>query len=176
MAKKSKDEGAMRRDKTMQAAPRDPLARLRGEIEQLFDTLSWPGFALPMYGSPAMPSAARSRIPAWSAFPAMDLVERNGGFELSVELPGMEPDDIDIRLTDSTLTVRGKREEESTEDEGDYHLSERCYGTIERTIGLPTGIDADLVSADFNKGVLKVILPKSKEAKAAERKIEVKAA
>jgi HSP20 family protein len=118
----------------------------------------------------------REWMPSLAASPAIDLIERDGGFELSVELPGLGPDDVEIRMTENTLTVKAEKSEETKDEEGEYHVSERRYGTILRSIRLPDGIDTEKVEAKFDNGVLKVSLPKSAKAKASERRIEVTAA
>ncbi|WP_235868826.1 Hsp20/alpha crystallin family protein [Meridianimarinicoccus zhengii] len=85
-----------------------------------------------------------------------------------------ELENIDIKLSDGTITIRGEKSEEKKEEKEDYLVSERRYGEFQRTLSLPTGVDADAVKADFANGVLTVTLPKSPEAKQKERKVEVK--
>ncbi len=96
---------------------------------------------------------------------------------LTAELPGIDRKDIDISVDDGVLTLRGEKIEEKKEadEEKKYHLFERNYGTFQRSFTLPTGVDPNKISAEFDKGVLKVHLPKTAEAKVKGRKIEVAA-
>jgi HSP20 family protein len=151
------------------------LSLLRNEIDRLFDDLSWPDFGLSAGRNRAMavPPALRSVMRAGA--PAMDLVERPSEYEAQVELPGMAPGDIEIRMTDGTLVIKGEKTAEREEKEENYHLSERTYGAFQRAFRLPPGIDPDKVEAHFDNGVLKVHLPKTPETRDSERKIEVKA-
>lgn len=159
-----------------EAARASPLSLLRTEIDRLFDDFSWPdfGFSAGRDRAMAVPPALRSVFRAGA--PAMDLVERASEYEAQVELPGMAPGDIEIRMTDGTLVIKGEKTAEREEKDENYHLSERTYGAFQRAFRLPPGIDPDKVEAKFDNGVLKVRLPKTAEARDSERKIEVKAA
>ncbi len=106
----------------------------------------------------------------------MDLVERDGEYEIQAELPGLDIENVEVKLTDGMLTIKGEKSEEHSEEAKDYHMRERSYGSFQRSFRLPAGIDGDKVAARFDKGVLKVTLPKNAEAKKKERKVEVKAA
>jgi len=88
----------------------------------------------------------------------------------------MTAEDIDLKLSDGTITIRGEKSEERKKEKEDYLVSERRYGQFHRTLSLPSGIDADAdaVKAEFANGVLHVTLPKTAEAKQKERKIKVK--
>jgi HSP20 family protein len=175
MSKKTHDEVAIHRQPLPPAAPADLFGRLRGEIDRLFDDLSWPGFGRSMQRA-SMPEAMRAWMPVWPAMPAADFVEKDGHFELSFELAGLKPEDIDLRLDDTSLSLRAEKEASKDRVEGDVHLCERSYGTIQRRLGLPDGIDHAKVTARFENGVLLVTLPKSDASRAAERKIDVAAA
>lgn len=86
----------------------------------------------------------------------------------------MNEKNIEVKLSNGTLTIRGEKKEEKEEKEKDYYLSERRYGSFERSFQLPEGIDANKIEAQFAKGVLKVVLPKSPEAQKGVKKIAVK--
>ncbi len=81
-----------------------------------------------------------------------------------------------MKLANGGLTIKGEKREEKEEKKSDYYLHERHFGSFERCFRVPEGIDADKVEANFNKGVLTVILPKRPEAQRPERNIEVKPA
>ena len=108
--------------------------------------------------------------------PDMDVTENDRQFEVIAELPGMEERDIDVTLTDGVLTVKGeKRSQTRKEDEDKHHYRLECsYGAFRRSFRLPPEIDAEQVSASFDKGLLKITLPKQEAAKTATRKIEVR--
>jgi HSP20 family protein len=108
--------------------------------------------------------------------PAVDVVERATEYEVSAELPGLDRNDIEVKIANGMLTLSGEKRDERQEHRKDFHFAERHYGSFLRSFVLPTGIDQDRISADFAKGVLTVRLPKTPEALASEKKIEVKAA
>jgi len=107
--------------------------------------------------------------------PAVDVTQTDKGYEITAELPGMEEKDIDVKLANGILTIRGEKRDEKEEKKNDYYVRERSFGSFERSFQVPENVDTDKVSASFKKGVLTVMLPKSAEAQKTEKKIEVKA-
>lgn len=105
-----------------------------------------------------------------------DVVETDGAVELSIELPGMEMKDIELTVGDDLLTLKGEKKIERKEEKKGYYLSERSYGSIYRTVPLPPGVDSDKAEAVFKNGVLTVKVPKTAEAQAKLKRIDVKAA
>jgi HSP20 family protein len=97
--------------------------------------------------------------------PAMDLVESADHFVLRADLPGMSEEDIEIELEDGTLTVSGERKAEHDEREEGFHRVERSFGAFSRSLTLPKGVDADAVSASFDRGVLEIRIPKPEARK-----------
>lgn len=108
---------------------------------------------------------------AWA--PALDVYETPEKLVATVELPGIDPKDVEVTVEDSTLVVSGSRELTQETEEQSYHRIERRYGAFSRAIRLPDAADPDEVDARFDKGVLRVEVPKREEAK--PRRIEVKA-
>jgi HSP20 family protein len=108
--------------------------------------------------------------------PKIDVTESNGGLEVTAELPGVDEKDVDITLADGVLTIRGEKKSERDEEdkEKNWHIVERNYGSFARSIRLPFDPDMNKVEARFDKGVLRVRLPKSAEAAKKERKIEIR--
>ncbi len=149
----------------------EPMRSLRQQMDRLMADLDWPDLRL---GWPRRTALTLPEFPV--AMPPVDLIERNGGFELQAELPGLTQDQIEVKLSDGMITIKGEKSAEKVEDEEDHYLSERSYGAFQRSFRLPAGVEADKVEARFENGVLKVTLPKSAEAKEKERKIEIKAA
>jgi len=105
--------------------------------------------------------------------PALDLSETENELVVKCEIPGMERKDIDISLSDSTLTIKGEKKQEREEKKADYHLVERSYGSFTRSVQLPKEIRSDKISASYKNGILTVTLSKSEEAKKKEVKIPV---
>lgn len=106
--------------------------------------------------------------------PSMDISETAKNLVAKVEVPGIDPKDIDISLHAGVLTVRGERKQEKEEKEENFHRVERSYGSFCRSIRLPVEVNADKVKAAYKDGVLTITMPKAKEE--ATKKIEVKAA
>ena len=127
----------------------------------------WPGFYEPFrhFGE---------RIADWFA-PRTEATASNAHYEITMELPGVAQDDIDVSLHDGVLTVKGeKRSERKAEGEGHF-FSEREYGRFQRTFRLPADAKGDDVAADFSNGVLKITVPKFAEEKEQVKKIRVNA-
>lgn len=103
-----------------------------------------------------------------------DVVQADKAVEISVELPGMDLDDIDLSISGDMLVVQGEKKVERQEEKQGYFLSERAYGQIYRAIPLPPGLDTDAASADLRNGVLTVRIPQSADAASSMKKIEVK--
>lgn len=152
-----------------------PFESLRREIDRLFEDFNPFEWRRPLrsLSDVEVPRFARSE---WMVTPAMDLVEKDEAYEVTAELPGIDEKDVEIRLSNRTLTIKGEKAEEKEEKEKDYYLSERRYGSFQRSFQVPEGVDASKIEATFAKGVLKVTLPKTADAQKAEKKIEVKAA
>lgn len=97
--------------------------------------------------------------------PRVDLTEADGTFELTAELPGMDENDIEVTIDSDMLTIKGEKTEEHAEKEKNYHLTERRYGAFQRSFRLPPNVDTAAIKADFDKGVLKITMPKTEESK-----------
>ena len=105
--------------------------------------------------------------------PPVDVYEDEHNVSLKIEVPGIDEKDIDIRLENNNLTVHGERKFEKEEKEENFRRVERQYGSFTRSFSLPTTVDADKVSANYEKGVLKVTLPKKAEAKPKQIQVNV---
>jgi len=105
--------------------------------------------------------------------PLVDVYEDEHNITLKIEVPGIEEKDIDVRIENNTLTVHGERKFEKEEKEENYRRIERQYGSFTRTFTLPTTVDAEKVSANYDKGVLKIALAKKAEAKPKQIKVHV---
>ena len=141
----------------------NPLATLHREIDRVFDDVArgdhWPFRVLAGTNGKMMPR--------------MDVSETEKEIEITADLPGVDESDVEIKLSNDMLTIKGEKKSEVEKSEKDFHLVERSYGLFERTTRLPCEVEADKVRAVFKQGVLKITLPKSHSAKANERKIEI---
>jgi HSP20 family protein len=104
--------------------------------------------------------------------PSIDLVERENEFEVTVDLPGLKPKQVTVEFKDGALWITGERKEEKEEKDKTYHRIERSYGEFRRVLPLSSAVKDDEIEAKFTDGVLKVLVPKTEEAKT--RRIEVK--
>jgi HSP20 family protein len=105
--------------------------------------------------------------------PAVDVYETDHDLVLKAELPGIDPKDVDIRVEDGTLYLKGERKQESDVKEGNYHRVERSYGSFTRTFTLPNSVNLDDIKADYKDGVLTLKMAKREEAKPKTIKINV---
>lgn len=137
--------------------PLRELSSLQNEMNRLFSA----AFDAPVGGN----GGARR----WT--PAMDLVETDDHFVLRADLPGMSESDVNIELEDNVLTVSGERKAEHEERGEGFYRVERSFGAFSRSLTLPKGVDPEAVTAEFQKGVLEVRVPKPEQRK--PRKIAI---
>lgn len=156
-------------------APVDIWQSFRNDMQRLFDQFWSRGFL------PSLPRAFDIE-PMWRqwpsvglARPAVDYSEDDKAYRITAELPGMSEKDIDVSLSGDTLTIKGEKRSEKEEKAKNYYLSERSYGSFQRSFTLPDGVDRDKIEASFATGVLTLTLPKTPETVKQQKKIEVKA-
>jgi HSP20 family protein len=137
--------------------PLRELGSLQNEMNRLFNTVF------------DTPQPAGSAMRRW--MPAMDLVESDENFVLRADLPGLSEEDIKIEFEDGTLTVSGERKAEHESKSEGYYRVERAFGSFSRSLTLPQGIDPEAVTANFDRGVLEVRIPKPEQRK--PRRIEI---
>jgi len=118
--------------------------------------------------SPSLPSFAEE----WQ--PDVDISESKDSFIVKAELPGVEPKDVKASMSGDILTIRGEKKKELEEKDEHHHRVERYEGSFQRSFQLPTAVNRDKVEAIFDKGVLKVTLPKVEEAKKKEIEVKIK--
>jgi HSP20 family protein len=145
-----------------------PFESLRREMDRLFDD-----FGLGTWRTPFRRSLADfQRL----STPPVDIVEKDNAYEVTADVPGFDEKDIEVKLVNGALCIKGERKSEKEEKKEDYYLSEREFGSFERRFELPEEVDADKIEASLKKGVLTVTLPKKPEAQKPAKKIEVKPA
>ena len=142
----------------------EPLARLRGEVERLFDEFPtrWPSLRLD--------------LPGGMLVPAVEMTETKKAFKVSVEVPGMDATDIEMHVHDGSIFLSGEKKERREEEEKGYSYSERSYGSFERRIELPPGSDEKGVKAKIRHGVLEILIPKKADAETKRQRIEIQSA
>lgn len=106
--------------------------------------------------------------------PRMDVVEDADKIKVEAELPGLTKEDIEVRLVDNHLTIKGEKKEDRERQEGDYTLRERRFGSFHREFTLPASADSSKIDAGFVNGVLSVTIPKKEEAKPRQIEVQVK--
>ena len=141
-------------------APFREFDRMRKEMDRLWDSFFEGGHR-------------KRGEEAGEWFPALDVSETKNDIVVKTEVPGLDPKDIDISLSEGVLTIKGEKKQEKEEKEENYHLIERSFGSFSRSIRLPRDVQGDKISASYKNGLLKVTLPKSEEAKKKEIKIKV---
>jgi HSP20 family protein len=104
---------------------------------------------------------------------ALDVVENDDAFTVVASVPGINPDDLDITVSNNMLTIKGEFKADESIDEEKYHFRERSYGSFDRSITLPVSVVADAIEASYENGVLTLTVPKSEEVK--PRRIAIKA-
>jgi HSP20 family protein len=150
---------------TAVSRPRDVFAAMRDEMDRVFERFE--------SGWPRLPTLFRRD---GITVPQLDVRENTKSIVIEAELPGVEEKDVSVSLANGVLTIKGEKKHEKEEKGENYYLSERSFGSFERSIRLPDTIDDAKVEAKFDKGVLKVTAAKKPEAVKAERKIEIKKA
>jgi HSP20 family protein len=119
------------------------------------------------------PVTSQESLSAGSFVPPVDVYEDEQGISLKMEVPGIDEKDIDIRLENSLLTVRGERKLESDIKEENYHRIERRYGSFTRSFTLPNTVNPEEVKAGYSKGVLTIQLGKRAEARPKQIKVDI---
>lgn len=164
---------------TKTAVPGHPMLFLRDEIDRLFDTV-FTGSPLSAFerwdfDMPRLSSIAPVFRATW---PKADMSETDKAYIITTELPGMDENDIEVSFSDHILTISGEKSREIKEgdDDTNFHLMERSYGTVRRTFRVPDGIDEKKISAEFEHGVLTLTLPKGKVASPKTIPVKGKAA
>jgi len=150
-----------------------PFEGLRREVDRLFEDFTMNPFKLP-FRRPAFDIEPFWQAESWIAAPAVDLVEKENAFELTAELPGLDEKNVEVKVANGVLTIKGEKQEDKEEKNKDFHMRERRFGSFERALRIPETVDPDKIEASFKRGVLTVTLPKTAEAQKPVKKIEVK--
>ncbi|WP_072390740.1 Hsp20/alpha crystallin family protein [Hyphomicrobium sp. CS1GBMeth3] len=143
----------------------DVFDALHGELDRVFRTFErgWPRWPSLLHGA-AMDIA----------LPNIDVHENSNAITIEADLPGLDEKDVSVTLANGVLTIKGERKSAREEKDESYYLSERSFGSFERSLKLPDTVDESNIEARFDKGVLKVIAAKKPGADKAEKKIQIK--
>ncbi|AZE49118.1 Heat shock protein, Hsp20 family [Pseudomonas chlororaphis] len=152
-----------------------PLEKLRQQVDHLFEDFNRGSSLSPFSRGLFDVEPLWQRQLIGHGLPAVDITEKDKSFEISAELPGMDQKNIELKLSNGCLIIKGEKKEDKEEKRKGYHLSERHYGSFERVFNLPKGVDADKIEASFSKGVLNISLPKKPEAMKSEKVVPIKA-
>jgi len=109
-----------------------------------------------------------------SGMPAVDMFQTNDNVVVKASLPGLKADDVDITITGETLTLRGEFKQENEQKESSYHMREQRFGSFERSILLPTDVEANKAKADFENGILTITMPIAEAVKPKSITIKAK--
>ena len=141
----------------------DPFGSLFREVQKTFENFSQ--------------RTSFARFNSDTLSPKIDIAESRDAIDVMAELPGVDEKDLDVTLANGVLTIRGekKTERDETDKDKNWHLIERRYGSFSRTITLPYDPDSSKVEAKFEKGVLRIRLPKPAEITKKEKKIAIRA-
>ena len=119
------------------------------------------------------PMSGETEVSTRSWAPPVDIYETEDAIVLKAELPGIDPKDVEVRVEDNTLYLKGERNYEKEVNEQNYHRIERSYGSFARSFSLPNSINAEKVKAEYKDGLLTLTMPKREEAKPKTIKIDV---
>jgi len=166
MAKEEKEQSKQEVQKVEPARTLSPFE----EMERMFEGYFPRGWMHPFRWE--RPSWGELAAPFEGKMPRVDIVDRDNELVVKAELPGVDKKDLDISMTENTVTIKGSTSHEEKEEKGDYYRSEMSRGSYSRTLALPSDVEADKAKAKFKDGVLELTLPKLKKAKRRSVKVE----
>jgi HSP20 family protein len=141
----------------------DPFQDLRSAQDEMAQMAPMSPMLAHALGLHAQQGSGRATTTAWA--PALDISERKDAYLVTVEVPGVKPEELDITLEDGLLTIQGERHFAHDSSEQQFHRVERRYGAFRRSITLPAQVQAEQIEASFENGVLQIMVPKMEEAK-----------
>lgn len=124
--------------------------RLRREMDRLFDDFTGGFWGRSLFA----PSALRRGESTFAGMPAVDVAETDKAYEITAELPGMEEKNVEAKLANGILSIKGEKQEETEEKDKNYYRRERSFGSFERNFQIPDAVEADKIEASFKNGVI----------------------
>ena len=143
----------------------DIFSAMRDEMDRMFERFE--------RGWPSLPTLLSRSVGRDVILPEVDVHENTEQMTIEVDLPGVDENDVSVTLANGVLTIKGEKKAQREQKEENYYMSERSYGSFERSLPLPDTIDENQVEAKFDKGVLTIIAKKKPEAVKAEKKIQI---
>jgi HSP20 family protein len=167
---------AVKKTATKKAVPVEPatlspfeeLEKRFTEIEKRFENLfpeKW--FHLPRWEMPEWPAMPKLELKT----PHVDIIDRDKDIIVRADVPGVKKKNLDVSVTDNTITIKGTTSEEKKEEDGDYFRSETIKGSFTRTMSLPSDVDGSKAKSSFKNGVLEVVIPK--QSKSHRKKVKI---
>ncbi|QEL27243.1 Hsp20/alpha crystallin family protein (plasmid) [Bosea sp. F3-2] len=159
-------------------SPQSELAgfdRFWSEMDRLFDNFGFRSGRRP-FAAPLSFDLSLPRFERWGSVPAVDVSKTDELYNITAELPGIAPADVQVKLSDGLLTISGEKKSEKERKDEDAYVSERRYGSFFRSFRLPDDIVADKIEARYANGVLSIAVPRRVKAQPKEEVIPVKAA
>jgi HSP20 family protein len=144
----------------------DPFTALRDEMDRMLGRFE--------QGWPRWPTAFGRGLDTEPMWPELDVHDDANQLTVEVDLPGVEEKDVNVTLANGLLTIKGEKKSQREEKKSNYYVSERSYGSFERSIRMPDTIDENKLEARFEKGVLRIVAQKKPEAVKSEKRIEIK--
>jgi len=138
------------------------------EMDRLFDSYFSRGWMRPFH----FPSFSKVAAPFEGRVPNIDLVDRDDEFLIKAELPGVDKKDLEISVSQNSVTIRGNTHHEEKEEKGDYYRCEISRGSYSRTLALPSDVDEEHSKATFKDGMLELSLPKLKKTRRHNIKVD----
>ena len=145
--------------------PTDIFTTMRDEMDRMFERFE--------QGWPRWPASLARGAASGVMIPEFDVHDNGKQLTIEADLPGVNEKDVSITTANGVMVIKGQKNSGYEENKENYYLCERSYGAFERSLSLPDTVDEDKIEARFDKGVLKVVVPKRPEAIKAEKKIEI---
>ena len=156
-----------RGDVTHPARAGDPITALHDQMQTLFDDVTRQ-FGMPQW------QGLGDELPRGFLRPSVDIGENDSNYTLTIEVPGVNKDDVKVEVENDALVVRGEKRQEKDDSSDNYHVVERQYGSFQRVLDLPADADTEDVKASFNDGVLTInVARRPEKARSGARQIEV---
>jgi HSP20 family protein len=162
MSEKTKEKQAAKASEIQEAKPVQPLTRYE-EIDRLFDDFLSRNWISPL--GIDWPGKRLLRTSLETKLPHVDVIDRDSEIVIRCEVPGVDKKDLEVTMTENTVTIKGDTRHEEKEEKGDYYRHEISRGTFSRTVSLPCDVDSEKTKSTFKDGLLELTAPKTKAVK-----------
>jgi len=158
-----------KRQEMQKAAPMRAMSPFE-EMDRMFEGFFPRGWMRPFRGE--LPIWSELAVPFEGKMPKVDVIDRDDEIVVRAEVPGIDKKDLDVSMTDDSVTIKGTTSHEEKEEKGDYYRCEISRGSFSRTVALPAGVDSSKAKASFRDGMLELSMPKTAKAKRVSLKVE----